>query len=168
VTRAPTPLVLAVHPNGAVLGAHASRATQAQLEECFVGPTEAECIKLLQQDRLVLLCLKDSATQPLPRGVAEFAADRHFAERTEIVSLLLADPQEAAFLQQLEIDPRRAAGVTVFFAPPNVLVGTFAASVTGAVLADELAAASKCCDDENCEHNRRSQGRASQGGRDAR
>ena len=154
VTRAPMPLVLALHPNGAVIGVYPTKVSESQLVECFVTHTQAECLKQLQEQRMVLLCLQSSPDAKLPRGVTQFTKDPHYASRCQIVTLQVSDPDEAAFLEKLEIDPSRADGTTVFFAPPGVLVGKYAANVTKDKLSSELAAAGKCCDDENCKHNK--------------
>ena len=156
VTRAPMPMVIALHPNGAVTGAFHTRATPEALAQCIVSPKKAECMAALQKDQLVLICLQTQAGQPLPSGVREWVSDPHFAQRTRVVTLAISDPAEASFLASMQIDPRQNSPTTVFLAPPGVMVGKFTPSATKQQLAAKLADAGKCCEDENCKHNQQS------------
>ena len=155
VTRAPMPMVIALHPNGAITGAFPSRATAENLAQCVVSPKKAECLAALQQDQLVLICLQGQAGQQLPAGVREWVADPHFAQRTQVVTLTIDDPAEAGFLSSLQIEPRQANPMTVFLAPPGVIIGKFTTVATKQQMAVKLADAGKCCDDENCKHNQK-------------
>lgn len=153
VTRAPMPMVIAVHPNGAVTGYFHTKATSEQLSQCLVSAKKAVCMKALQQNQLVLVCLQTQAKQPIPQGVRELQADPHFAKRTQVVALSVNDPAEAAFLASMEFNPTKDGAMTVFLAPPGALVGKFASTATKDQLAAKLAEAGKCCDDKNCKHN---------------
>lgn len=153
VSRAPMPLLLVVHPNGAVTGAYQKPVAEADLAQCLVSPKKAECMKALQDNQLVLLCVQTAPQAPAPQGVMDFKADPQFASRTQIVTMQLNDPAEAAFLPHLQIDPKVQAPATVFMAPPGVMVGKFPATATKADLGKALHAAGKCCDDKNCKHN---------------
>jgi len=154
VGRAPMPLLLAVHTNGAVSGAFVSKVTDAELDTCLLSPTKAQCIKLLQQNQLVVLCVQTSPQQIIPPGVRQFQADPHFAKRTQVLTMQINDPNEASFIKDLKIDPRSPA-CTVLFAPPGVMVGTFAPSASGNDMAKAITATGKCCDDPNCKHHQK-------------
>lgn len=156
LTRAPMPMVIALHPNGAVTGAFQMRTTPEALAQCIVSPKKAECMAALQQDQLVLVCLQTQAEQPLPAGVRDWVADPHFAQRTRVVTLAVDDPAEAGFLTSMRVDPRQNSPTTVFLAPPGVMVGKFTAVATKQQMAAKLADAGKCCEDENCKHNQQS------------
>jgi hypothetical protein len=153
VTRAPMPMVIAVHPNGAVTGYFHTKATPEQLSECLVSAKKAVCMKALQQNQLVLVCLQTQAKQPIPQGVQQLKADPHFAQRTQVVTLSINDPAEAAFLASMEFNTKKDGPMTVFLAPPGALVGKFAPTATKDQLAAKLAEAGKCSDDKNCKHN---------------
>ncbi len=153
VTRAPMPMVIAVHPNGAVTGYFHTKTTPEQLADCLVSAKKAVCMKALQQNQLVLVCLQTQAKQPIPQGVRELQADPHFSKRTQVVALSVNDPAEAAFLASMEFNPTKDGAMTVFLAPPGALVGKFAPTATKDQLAAKLAEAGKCCDDKNCKHN---------------
>lgn len=153
VGRAPMPLVLGVHPNGAITGVFQKPMTEAEFVQTLVSPANAECMKGLQANRLVLLCVQTAAQQPVPQGVKDFQADPHFGQRTQVLTVQLKDPNEASFFAHLQIDPQTAAPVTVFMAPPGVLVGRFPPTASKAELSQALHKAGKCCDDKNCKHN---------------
>ena len=153
VTRAPMPFVIAVHPNGAVTGYFQTKASSAELDQCLVSAKKAECMKALQQNQLVLVCLQNGPKQAIPKGVKELSSDPHFSKRTRVVTLSLSDPEEVTFLKGMEVDPKKDGPMTVFLAPPGALVGKFTTTATKDQLAAKLAQAGKCCDDENCKHN---------------
>lgn len=153
VSRAPMPMVFAVHPNGAVTGAFPKQVTAAQLTSTLMSPAQAACVKSLQQNELVLLHVQTSPQQSVPAGVREFQADPRFGKRTSVKTVQLADPDEAQFFQQLKINPNSGSPSIVFMAPPGVMVGKFAVTARGNDLAKALHAAGKCCSDSNCKHN---------------
>lgn len=153
VSRAPMPLVLGVHPNGAITGVFQKPMTEAEFVETLVSPAKAECMKRLQANQLVLLCVQTSAQQPVPQGVKDFQTDPSFAQRTQVLTVQLNDPNEASFFAYLQIDPRTSAPTTVFMAPPGVLVGKFSPTASKAELSQALHKAGKCCNDPNCKHN---------------
>jgi hypothetical protein len=133
VSRAPMPLVVALAPNGAITKGFPLKFTEQQLQEAFVSPCTARCMKALQDRKLVLLCVQNQQTQfsqAALRGAQSFKADARFAQATEVVMINPADTTEAAFLQALQVDPRTPTAVTVLLAPPGQPVATFAGAVT--------------------------------------
>jgi hypothetical protein len=155
VSRAPMPLCLAIAPNGAVTGVFRKPPSVADLSKAFVTPTMTRCMKAMQDGKVVLVCVQGARRTPTPAAVAELQADPQFKDRTATVTLAIQDPAEADFLTQLEIDATDTSGVaTVILAPPGVLVGKFPANASMSELATALHEAGKCCDDENCKHNK--------------
>lgn len=142
VDRAPLPLVLAIAPNGAITKGFPLKFDEKQLSQAFVSQGTAKCLKALQSRKLVLLCVQAQSPQirqvSLQQGVADFAADKRFAGATEIITIDPADPAEASFLQDLQVDVRVAGQTTVFLAPPASVVGKFNGSVTKEQLAAKL------------------------------
>lgn len=147
------PLVLAVHPNGAVTGVFMNKVSEPELARCLVSPSKANCMKALQQNHLVVLCVQNTAAPTMPKGVQEFKADPHYATRTDVFALNPSDPNESAFLTEMQIDPRSQAPITVLLAPPGVLVEKFAITASGGDMAAALHKAGKCCNDPNCKHH---------------
>jgi hypothetical protein len=152
-TRMPMPATATVAPNGAVCSVFPRRVTEQQLASTIVSPGQTQILKALQDRKLVLLCAQPTAGAPVPVGVQQFQADKLYSNRTEVVTVLANDPAEAEFLTKIGVKPGQPTPVVAFMAPPGVMVGTFNANVSFDVLAEKLAAAGKCCDDENCKHH---------------
>lgn len=161
VSRAPMPLCLAVAPNGAVTGVFRKAPTADDLSKAFVTPTMTRCMKAMQDGKVVLVCVQNTRQVTIPTAVAGLQADPQLSDRIATIPLATQDPAEADFLAQLQIDATNAAGIaTVMLAPPGVLVGKYPASATMGELATALHEAGKCCDDENCKHNKQPSGAA--------
>lgn len=154
VGRAPMPLTVVVAPNGAITGMFAARISDKQVADAFVTPKMAECMKSMQEGRLVFVCVSATPDATLPRGVRDFQADPQFKGRADVVTLRADDPAEGDFLKQLKIDPQSVRdSTTAFLAPPAAVVGRYGASATKNQMATALHAAGKCCNDPNCKHN---------------
>lgn len=162
LSRAPMPLTLAVAPNGAVTGIFAKEITEERFEDAFVTPTMMTCMKSLQEDRLVFVCVQKSEKALVPAAVKDMQLDPQFKNRIVVISMNSADTQEIKFLNQMQIDPNKATlGTTaVLLAPPGVLIGKFDATASAAQIASALHHAGKCCDDPNCKHNQAPQTQA--------
>lgn len=153
-TRLPMPAVAVLAPNGAVTSVFPQRVVPQQLTAAIVSSGQAECLKALQNEKIVLLCVQPPGSSNIPEGVRNFEADALFKNRTEVISVQADDPGEARFLQQLRLRTDQPDSVVAFMAPPGVMLGTYHANVTMEALAQQLAAAGKCCDDPNCKHHR--------------
>jgi hypothetical protein len=142
IDRAPLPLVLALAPNGAITKGFPLKFDEKQLSQAFVSAGTAKCLKALQSRKLVLLCVESHSPQirqvSLQQGVSDFATDARFAGATEIVAIDPADPAEASFLKDLQVDPRAASQTTVFLAPPGAVIATFNGAVTKEQLVAKL------------------------------
>jgi hypothetical protein len=154
VARAPLPFVLAVAPNGAITALASQKISPQQVAAAFVTPRTADCLKAMQERKLVMVCVSSSTRSSTPAAVSEFQADPEFKDRIRVIPVQSNDPSESQFLKQMEIDPATVKGsMIVFMAPPAVLVGKFASTATKAEMASALHAAGKCCEDPNCKHN---------------
>jgi hypothetical protein len=155
VSRAPMPFVLAVAPNGAVTKGLPGQFDENQLRQAFVSPCTAECMKALQDRKLVLLCVENQSAQvrqaSLQKGVEDFTTDKEYAQNSKVVVLHAGDPAEGPFLKDLKVDPQTTVPVTVLMAPPGSVIGTFAGQVTKEQLVAKLKAAqSSCCPGGQC------------------
>ncbi len=157
VSRAPMPLTVAVAPNGAMTKLTPTSITDQQIEQSFVTPAMAHCMKSMQDGRLVLVCIQSNPQPIIPTGVRDFANDPEFKNRTVIVPVHTANPTEAELVRQLEADSPSKGNTTVFLAPPGVLVGKFGPTASKDQLAVALHKAGQCCDDPNCKHNHAAQ-----------
>jgi len=155
IGRAPMPLVLALAPNGAITRGFPMRFTEEQLETAFVSACTEQCMKALQDRKLVLLCVQNQRTESAEaalQGARDFQADARYAKTTEIVVLDPEDRVEASLLQGLSIDPRTAQAVTVILSPPGKPVATLAGAVTKEQIVAKLTAPqSSCCPGGKCE-----------------
>ncbi len=160
-TRAPMPAIVALAPNGAVTGVFSQQIKPEEVAGAFASPGYAQCIKAMQDNRIVLLCVQPESRAFVPQGVQQFQADRLYHDRTPLVSISAADPAEAGFIKQLRLKSDATTPQVVFMAPPGVLLGAYDSNVTHAVLTETLVKAGKCCDDKNCKHHRTATGTTS-------
>ena len=152
VSRAPMPLVVAVAPNGAVTKAWPIRFTKEQLREGLVSRGTAQCMKALQDRKIVVLCVQNGQhSQAAMQGVYEFKADARFNTAAEIVTIDAHDQSEATFVKDLQIDRRTSQPVTVVLAPPGQPIARFTGRVTKDQLVAKVSAAkSGCCPGGQC------------------
>ena len=140
VDRASMPFALAFAPNGAVTGGlGAADLTEERLRDAVASAGLQQCLKALQDRRLVMVCLQNGRTQAneeAMKGVNEFKADPKFGELTDIVKVDPSDAKEAKLLAQLQADPQAKEATTAFLAPPGVMV----AKVSGPTSKDNLMA----------------------------
>jgi len=145
VDRAPLPLILAIAPCGAITKAFTGEFNAQELQTAFVSPCTQHCLKALQDQKLVFVCVNDgNAGQPtssVPVAVQQFKMDERYGAATEVVLLNASDAGEAAFLQELKVDPRAAKPLTVFLAPPGTVIGQFDARATKDDIVKQMAAA---------------------------
>jgi len=155
--RAPMPLALAIAPNGAIMGGFPQKFTEEDLLDAFGSPCTERCMKLLQDNKLVLLCVqskKTTANEEALRGVREFKADSRLAGATEIVMLNPTDPAERSFLNDLKIDSETAEAVTAFLVPPGSVIAEFKGAIDKSELVSALEKASSgCCPGGACGPN---------------
>lgn len=141
VDRAPMPLVIAIAPNGAITGGIKTEdIKEEKLRDAVASAGLQQCLKGLQDRRLVMVCLQNGSTQgneAAMKGVNDFKANSQFGSVTEIVKVDPSDPKELKLLSQLKADPQSKTATTAMLAPPGVLV----TKVEGATSKDELAAA---------------------------
>jgi hypothetical protein len=154
VERAPLPLVVAVAPNGAITRAWPLQLRVEQLAEGVVSRCAAECMKGLQDRKLVLLCVQNASTGhslESSQAAEGFRTDARFAAASQVVTLDPADPHESTFLHDLEVSPRTIDAVTILLAPPGQPIARFVGAVsTDEIVAKVTAAQSSCCPGGKC------------------
>lgn len=151
--RAPMPLVLAIAPNGAVMGGFPNKFTEKELLDSFGSPCSERCMKALQEGKLVLLCVQNNATNNNDEalsGVRDFKADERYAKHTEVIMLDPSDAAEASFLADLKIDPKESEAVTAFLAPPGSVIAEFKGATDKDTLIAALQKASTSCGPGGC------------------
>ena len=150
LARAPMPIVLAFAPNGAITGAYfGEKLKDPQLQDSIASESEQQCMKALQDRKLVFVCVQNATTTSndvAMKGVDEFKADTRFAQFTEVVKIDPAADAEQSFLTKLRIDPKATEATTAFLAPPGALVS----KVNGATSKDALVAALTAASSGGC------------------
>jgi hypothetical protein len=151
--RAPMPLILAIAPNGAITGGFPTEVEKQKLVDAFASPCTEQCMKHLQDSRLVFLCVQNGSTkssEEAMKGVREFKADARFAPATEIIMLDPTDAAEASFLKDLQVDPKTESAVTIFLAPPGVPVAMYEGATNKDTIVAALQKASSSCGPGGC------------------
>ncbi|MBA2116132.1 hypothetical protein [Bremerella alba] len=153
VTRAPMPITVAVAPNGAVTGLFPRQVAKANLDAAVVSPVMMECMKQLQDQKLVFVCLTQSEQAAVPAGVRALELDPQFKDRMALVALNVQNTAEARLMQQIKVDANQVQGpYAALIAPPGVLVGHFNGTSSAEQIAAAIHKAGQCCEDPNCKH----------------
>lgn len=155
VARAPLPMAISVGPNGAMTGVFRRDATPAVLANAFAAPTMLQCMKHLQEGKLVFVNVHSTPEPQTPPGVALFAGSPEFQNRTVFVSLPADDKLDTVLMGQMQLPPGSVKGTTsVLIAPPGVLIGHYTSTATPEMIGQAVHRAGHCCNDPNCKHNR--------------
>ena len=96
-------------------------------------------LQALQDRKLVLLCVQNQKTQftQIAMSAAQsFKADSRFGGATEVITVNPEDREEAALLQELQVDARTPQAATVLLAPSGQPLAKFA----GAMSKDQIVA----------------------------
>jgi len=154
VERAPMPLVLALAPNGAVTGGFAAaQLTEERLRDSVASAGMQECLKALQERKLVFICLQNRSTrdnEAAMTGVNEFKADARFAAATYVVKVDPTDKSEAKLLAQLKADPQAKVASTALLAPPGVVVVKVDGGTSKDTMVASLTKAMSSCGPSGC------------------
>lgn len=157
VDRAPMPLVLALAPNGAITGGYPLKFDEQILMGAFCSRSTRECLKALQDGKLVFLCVQNQSAKSAAeamQAVRAVKADAQYAAATEIVMLDPSDQNEADAVKRLSIDPKLEEAMTILIAPPVTIVNRLKGATTkDAIIAEiQKAAAGKggCCPGKSC------------------
>jgi len=155
ISRAPMPLTVAVAPNGAVTGVFPRTLGAEQISAAIVSPTMMACMKELQQNKLVFVCLAKNGRTVVPPGVQALQLLPEFRGRISTVGMTLNDPAEDRLYQQMRLDANQVKGpYAVLIAPPGVLIGHFTSLNPVEQIAAAIHKAGQCCEDPNCKHGK--------------
>ena len=148
IRGAPMPMVLAIAPTGAATRAFPKQFDEAQLQQAFVSPCTAKCMKAIQDRHSILLCVQNDKTQfnqEAMQGAEAFKADPQYARGTDIVLLDPADDAEQQFLKSLQVDPKTPKAVTLLVTPPGAPVARFVGAVTKSQIEAKVKEAQSSC-----------------------
>ncbi len=151
--RAPMPFVLVIAPNGAVTGGFPTF-TDQQLKDSVVSVGATNCLKALQDNKLVVLCLRNKQTthnKEVSQTVNSFKTDPRFSKATQVVLIDPSDTREYKFLNQLNLNPSSTEATTVLISPPATVIGKFQGAITKEQLVASIQkATSGCCGGKCC------------------
>lgn len=120
IARAPMPMAVVIAPNGAVTGLFPRAITPEQIAAAIVPPTMMRCMKELQDQKLVFVCLTRTDRVDVPEGVKLVQQLPQYQGRISLVGMRLDDPAEARFYQQMKVNPDQINGpYAVLIAPPG-------------------------------------------------
>ena len=146
VRSAAMPIVLAFAPNGAVTGGfRTADINEEKLKGAIASPAMQECMKALQESKLVFICCQGKKTQfnkEAMQGVEAIKADTRYAAYTAIVKIDPADKAEHGFLSKLKVDPNAKEAATAILVPPNMVIGVTNGQTTKESILKILASAS--------------------------
>jgi len=156
--RAPMPLVLAIAPNGAITGGFPIKFTEELLMGALVSPSTAQCMKALQDGKMVFLCVQDDATKfgkEAMQAVRAVQSDPKYAKSTEIVAVDPSDEAEAVAMKRLQVDTGSDEAITILMTPPGTVISRIEGATTKqslvAVIQGALAKAKGgCCPGGKC------------------
>ena len=135
---APLPLTLVFAPNGAVVNAYAQKVVdEKQLADSLASPKLAEVLKLLQERKLVLVCIQSSSTAhntESMKAARDVVADEKANGAIQYVRVDPRDEGSADLLRQLNVGGGAGEAAIAIVVPP----GTVAATVPGATTKDAL------------------------------
>ena len=146
VRSTPMPIVLVFAPNGTITGGFRSaEINEEKLKSAIASRAMQECLKALQERKIVFICSQGKKTQfnkEAMAGVDEFKADARYAAYTAVVKIDPADAAEKGFLTQLKIDPNAKDAATAILVPPNMVLGVTNGPTTKESVLKMLASAS--------------------------
>ena len=146
--RPPMPVALAVAPTGAPTKAFPKEFDYAKLQEAFVSPCAAKCMKAIWDRHSILLCVQNHKTkenQEALDGAKEFRNDPKYTKGIDIIMVDPTDKAEQHFLTDLEVDPRTPTAVTLLVMPPGAPVARFAGALTKEAIEDAVNKAKSSC-----------------------
>jgi len=124
---APVPLILVVARNGVVAGGGpAAETTPATLLGMVPSSKKAEVLQALQSGKPVFIAVSRKGMISEPKAVAAcMAACSQMGDKSALVRIDMADPQEAAFLAQLKVSSTATEPVTLVVNAQGQVMGPF-------------------------------------------
>lgn len=156
--RAPMPMVLAIASNGAVTGGYPLKFDEELLLGAFVSTSTEQCMKALQDGKLVFLCAQNESTKfgrEALQAVRKVKADARYAKSMEIVVVDPTEETEAKAMKRLKVDTETDEAIILLMAPPGTILNRIKGPTTDQALlmAVQKALSSKgkpCCPGGKC------------------
>lgn len=149
LATAPLPLTLVFAPNGVVVGASVQKVVDQQtLAASFASPKLADVLKLLQDGKLVLLCVQTKTTKSNAEslGAAQgAAADERAKGQIQVVQVDPTDQACADVVAPLKLPANLEEATIRILVPPGTVAGEVKGATTQAAVWDAITKAVAAC-----------------------
>ena len=154
LASAPLPLTLVFAPNGVVVGAFVQKVVDEKtLAASFASPKLASVLKLLQDGKLVLLCVQSKTTQHNAESLAAAqgaAADERAKGQIEVVQVDPTDEGCADVVAPLKLPANLEEATIRILVPPGTLAGEVKGATTQTAVWDAILKAVAACSGGGC------------------
>jgi len=146
INTAPMPIAITFAPNGAITGGFPQKTDLQSLEGTIVCAAEADCMKNLQEGKIVFICVQDEKTElnaEAMKGINEYINDGN-QKTSHIIKVSPRDKSAKEFLMKFGILEAPAKATTFLLKPPGMIGSKF----EGATTKDEIkvvACMKGCC-----------------------
>lgn len=151
---APLPIVLVFAPNGAVVGAHVQKAIdQDALAASFASPKLAEVFKLLQDGKLVLLCVQSESTEYNDQSLSAAKGASEDERAKDGIAFTLLDPtdnESSDLTNRIGVPTTLDEAAIYIIVPPGTIAGRVKGETTAAAVWDALVRAVSACSSGGC------------------
>lgn len=147
IDRAPSPMLLVIGPNGAVVGGFPKSVTSEKLARCFMPPVVMDVLKTVQEQKMAIVVLQNSGTRfnaESAKAAQDLAYDKQFVGQVEIVMADPADPANRDFLANAKLTGAMDEAAIVLIAPPGVVAGVYQGITTKAAIISSLSSGGAC------------------------
>jgi len=154
LAEAPLPIILVFAPNGAVVGAHVQKVVDEKaLVASFASPKLAEVYKLLQDRKLVLLCVQSKTTKYNAESLSAAqaaAADARANDQFRTVQLDPADSSCSDLATRIGVSATVEEAAIYIIVPPGTIAGEVKGATTPTAAWDAIIKALSACSGGGC------------------
>jgi hypothetical protein len=142
--RMPMPFLMVIATNGAVTAAFVTEPDEKKLADSILSQQAAQCLKLLQDGKNVVLCIQGESTknkEQVVEAVNAFLADKAYKDTFDKVIMDPSKSEDKAFLQKFNVTMTADEAVTIVLTSQGKIAGTF----KGTTSKDQLVKALQAC-----------------------
>lgn len=154
LAAAPLPLTLVFAPNGVVVGAFVQKVIdQETLAASFASPKLADVLKLLQDGKLVLLCVQSKTTKSNAESLSAAqgaAADGRAKGQIQVVQVDPTDQACADVVAPLKLPANLEEATIRILVPPGTIAGEVKGATTQAAVWDAIVQSVSACSGGGC------------------
>lgn len=154
LAKAPLPLILVFAPNGVMVKAYVQKVVDEKtLATSFASPTLAKVLKLLQDGKLVLLCVQSKTTRHNAESLKAAqgaAADKRAGGQIRTVQLDPSDRACADLVAKLKVSASVQEAAIHIVVPPGTIAGVVKGATTPTAVWAAIAQAVSACSGGGC------------------